>query len=112
MTHTESSAAVETLWRDHCAVPFPKGLAGEEIAGICLVSLDTFAAGCIQTFLGYAGKLDDERLAVLDSCSRELAVVVPQLNGEGKDYFSRLEKLMRLVLETVRDRGSLGRTRR
>lgn len=112
MAHQEPSPGIEALWRDHCAARFPSGVAGDEIAGVCVASLDTFAAGCIQSFLASAGSLDAERLAVLVSCSRDLATVVPEMNGEAKHCFARLEKLTTMVLDAV-DRGTRpGRTSR
>ena len=99
--------AFETLWREHCAAPFPEGLAGEDVAGICLASLDTFTAGCIDAFLAHGGKLDSLRTAVLGLCYRDLSVVVSELEGEGQRYFTRLEKLARTVLEAVRDEVKL-----
>ena len=109
MTRTETLKAIEDQWRSHCAIPFPEGVAGDEVSGICLVSLDTYAAGCIQTYLECAGALDHNRLRVLESCTQDLAIVVPELTGDARDYFSRLEKLARLVLQSVRDRGIEGR---
>jgi len=112
MAHQEPLPAIESLWRDHCAAGFPAGVAGDEVAGICVTSLDTFAAGCIQSFLASAGSLDAERLAVLASCSRDLATVVPEMNGEAKQYFARLEKLSTMVLDAVGRGAKPGRTKR
>jgi hypothetical protein len=101
MARKQSLSLIETIWREHDAAPFPEGVAGLEVAGICVTSLDTFAAGCIQTYVDSGGRLDQERVAVLASCSRDFAVVVPQMTGEAKAYFARLEKLTSMVLESV-----------
>jgi hypothetical protein len=103
MARKKNSSAIVNLWREHCAAPFPERLAGQEVAGICVASLDTFAAGCIQTFVSHGGRLGDEKVAVLDCCRRDLSVVVKEMNGEAKEYFARLENLARMVLDAVRD---------
>jgi len=103
MARKKNLSAIVNLWREHCAVPFPEGVAGQEIAGICVASLDTFAAGCIQSFVDFGGNLDDDKVTVLDSCRRDLSIVVKEMNGEAKEHIGRLEKLARMVLVTVRD---------
>src|SRR5437016_12517320 len=90
---------IESLWREHLSAPFPKGAAGLEVAGICVTLLDSFTAGCIQTFLESDGALDRERVGILDSCRRDLTAVVPQLKGYAKEYFARLEILADMVLK-------------
>ena len=103
MANNNTPSAIESLWREHCAAPFPEGMAGEEAAGICVVSLDTFTAGCIETFLSRGGKLDAQRVEVLRSCYRDLAIVVAEMKGEPRRYFARLEKLARAILQAVAD---------
>lgn len=103
MVRKKSFAMLETLWREHVQSPFPEGLAGQLVAGVCVVSLDTLAAGCIDTFLSRAGKLDHWRTALLGLCYHDLAVVAPELEGEMQRYIRRLEQLTRMILEAVRD---------
>jgi hypothetical protein len=105
MEEKSALSAIEALWKDYSSAAFPKGLAGQEIAGICVTSLDTFAAGCISTFLSKKGKLDLSRTAVLGLCYRDLSLVVAGLDGERREYFAGLEKVARMVLEAVRDEG-------
>jgi len=101
MARTKSFSTIDGLWREHVQAPFPEGLAGQEVAGICITSLDTFTAGCIDTFISRAGNLDLWRTAVLGLCYRDLAMVVCELEGEDRQYFGRLEQLARMVLEAV-----------
>lgn len=77
-------------WNRFKELPFPEGLAGEEIEGEDLVSLDTFSAGCISTFLGNKGKLDYERRNILKSCITGLQNVIPNLPNEEQGYFKEL----------------------
>ena len=95
---------IQTLWQQHRAAGFPSACCGVEIEGTDLVLLDADTAGCVQTFLARDGELDLWRVATLALCYRELAIVVRVLQGEGRDYFARLENLSRLVLRAVADR--------
>ena len=94
---------IERLWRKHCAATFPEGLAGQEVFGVEVAQVDTFAAGCIDTFIACRGNLDHWRTAILGLCYRDLGVAVVGLQGDAQAYVARLEKLVRLVLEAVRD---------
>ena len=102
-----SSAAdfkeVERLWREYCAIPFPEGLAGQEVSGVEVAMVDTVASGCIDTFIARQGSLDTWRTAILGLCYRNLGVATVGLQGEARAYVARLEILARLVLESVRD---------
>ena len=103
MTRKDNLSRIEARWREHREAAFPDGLAGKEVAGICVTSLDSYTAGCIETFAGRGGKLDLWRTAILGLCYRDLSVVVARLRGDQKHYFARLEELARMVLEAVRD---------
>ncbi len=93
---------IDRLWSEHQATAFPMASRCREVAGHDLVALDYTAAGCINTFLD-RGSLDTWRLAVLGLCHHGLSLVVAQLDGEEQGYFRRLERLVGLVLEAVRD---------
>ena len=90
---------IKHRWSIFCGEPFPDSMAGHEVDGICVTSLDTFAAGCIDTFVTN-GSLDLHRRDVLESCFKELQVVVPQLTGEPQNYFRELLRLSRAVLSS------------
>jgi hypothetical protein len=96
---------IEELWRQHEKAPFPAGCRGEEVAAIDLVLIDAETAGCVSTFLGQAGRLDPWRLAILGLCYRNLAVVAAVLEGEDREYFTRLEELAGMVLCALRDKS-------
>jgi hypothetical protein len=88
---------IRRLWQEHCAVPFPAGCAGKEVDGICLVFLDSFAAGCIASFIAGDGHLDSTRAAVLRESYQQLTHVCDVLDGDANEYCRRLEKLAGLV---------------
>ena len=81
---------IEIIWNEWKAIPFPSDYAGEDVEDICLVSLDTYAAGCIDTFVSRKGSLDTERISILKKCEKDLKIVVAKLEGDAKFYFERL----------------------
>jgi len=92
---------IQMLWQQHNAAALPDGCRGVGVEGTDLVMLDADTAGCVQTFLERSGQLDLYRVAILGLCYRELAVALRVLEGDAQEYFGRLEKLARLVLEAV-----------
>ena len=90
-----------TLWDEHLKAEFPSDCLGQEIQGVELVLLDTDVAGCISTYLGSKGKLDAQGLAILRSCYRDLAVVLPLLQPEAAAYFQRIDQMVSCVLGSV-----------
>jgi hypothetical protein len=102
MNNSTGFREIERLWREHCAATFPEGFGGPRF-GVEVAQVDTFAAGCIDTFIACRGNLDLRRTAILGLCHRDLAVAVVGLQGDAQAYVARLENLVRLVLESVRD---------
>jgi len=100
-------ASIQQLWKEHMSRPFPRGLAGEEIDGVCLVMLETDAAGCITGFLGgsRAPALDATRLRILSECAASLSRICPQLPDEHRVYFDTLREVSERIVRFCR-RGS------
>jgi hypothetical protein len=90
---------IRKLWQEHYAAEFPVGNSGEQIDGEDLISLDSYASGCISAFLDFSGTLDMARLNCLIRCRDDLDKVLPKLDGEAKKYYSRLRLLSQLVLQ-------------
>jgi hypothetical protein len=88
------------IWRSFESTPFPDGIAGQDYAGICVTTVDTYAAGCIQSFV-LSGALDDERVRALKSCTAELQTAIPHLPDSAKSYFETLHRLAVSVIEAV-----------
>ena len=82
-------------WRER---PFPEGWAGTEVNGVCLVELDTFAAGCITTGV-HGNTIERKQISILRTCARDIEKVLPDLSGEAFSYFSELAGLVGAVLE-------------
>jgi len=93
--------AVAQQWQIWLERPFPSNYGGEEVAGVDLALLDTYAAGCISTFVGNRGWLDHQRHGILQQSLTDLDVVVPQLKGEVYDYFTELRDVVRQVLQCL-----------
>ena len=93
---------IETMWNEWKAIPFPSYYAGEEVESICLVSLDTYTAGCVETFVSRKGSLDAERISILKKCEKDLETITDKLEGDAKFYFERLLQMTQKILKTVK----------
>ena len=91
---------IEELWNEFRKILLPKGLA-ETDEGFDLISLDTFTAGCIDTFVDNKGSLDKKRQKILENCRKDLETAVSNLEGESKVYFEKLlvlaDKILRII---------------
>lgn len=91
-------AEIKRLWLEFYQLSFPSELYDKEVKGICLISLDTFTAGCIDTFLDSNGLSDEKLVGNLQENQKNLEVVVNNLIGEGKSYFEKLLVLTNKIL--------------
>jgi len=96
--------AIERLWANFSTSRFPAGLGGKDVAGVCVVLLDSNAAGCISTYLSN-GSLDAERVRILKGCQRQLALVIFALQPGQAAYFEKLSRLIDSVLSKVERAG-------
>ena len=96
---------IQLLWKAHEYAPFPPGISGLEIEGEDLVSLDTYTSGCISSFCGTGGRLDEGRIKTLTECHASLTKVLPMLTGYARDYYSRLHQMSQCVLEHLHRRN-------
>ncbi len=92
---------IEKSWNEFLEKPFPEDCVGLEVEGIELVSLDTYSAGCIDTFIANKGNLDAQRISTLKDCLREIDKVLKHLKGDAKNYFEHLRLLSKQVLKSV-----------
>ena len=95
---------IQKIWQDFLSRPFPAGCAGSEVEGVELALLDTFAAGCIDTFVNDNGRLDADRISILKKCAEDLEIIIPRLEGEAIDYFEQLQLVSNEVLRVVSNR--------
>ncbi len=94
---------IEQEWAEYCKLPFPDELVHVEIEGVCLASLDSFAAGCISRYLD-DHSLDVECKTILEDCSSKLRKIVSELQGPANVYILRLQTLVTLIIERERDK--------
>jgi hypothetical protein len=87
------------LWQQHQGTPFPPGYGGEEVEGVDLVLIDTYASGCISSAIGNRRPLDIERARILKECIIDMEKVLPKLKGDAHEYFFDLHALATSVHE-------------
>lgn len=96
---------LKRYWQDHTAEKFPKSLFDEKKYWFMdLYSLDGITKSCISRFLDNKGELDAPYLAILGLCYHDLSIVLNNIEGEGRDYFVRLETMSDIILRSIRDR--------
>ena len=89
---------IQQSWSEFYDRPFPERCAGEELDGVCFVSIDSAAAGCISTFLSNGYVLDSDHIDVLKKCFADLQRILPKLDGDARSYFNELAGLIDGVL--------------
>ena len=94
-------AEIQTMWDTWKTQRFPAEYSGKDVSGICVTSLDSFAAGCIDTFIFRKGYLDERRISILEKCTHDLELVLNALDGSAKAYFNNLLRLSTRVLQLV-----------
>jgi hypothetical protein len=99
---------LKVMWEEWQSIPFPSDYSGKDVEGICVTSLDTYAAGCVHTFIFHRSSFDPWRLSVLEKCKGELEIVLKKLDGGAKDYFGKLLELSEKVLSSVGSRPLRG----
>lgn len=86
--------SITELWIQHSQARFPEGYGGKDVNGVCVTSVDTYAAGCISSYMGSEGKnIQLESYQVLVKCKGELEKVLPYVEGEAYSYFARLHQM-------------------
>lgn len=93
---------IRNRWENWMNLPFPDRASDVEIGKIYLMTIDTFAAGCIDTFVKNRGKLDEERIKILQGCKRDLDAVLHKLPIEISGYFAELADISSLVLKYLK----------
>ncbi len=101
-SNTQQIMTITDLWTEHAKTVFPESYAGKDVNGVCLTSLDTYAAGCISTYIQQNRKsIDFERYQVLQKCKANLEEVLPDLTGEARMYFIRLHEMCSIIIAEV-----------
>ena len=62
------------------------------------MTLDTVISGCVVYYLESSDGLDDQRLAIVKDCLRDLDDVTTELEADCQSYFLRLRELGEMLL--------------
>jgi hypothetical protein len=89
---------IKNLWNDYKTLPFPEELHNEKYDNLELELSDTYVAGCISSYVGNYGKLENEKKNILKNFIADYTKIELELSGEGKEYFDKLKKMTDLIL--------------
>ena len=98
---------IKSKFDEFKSIPFPEGLAGEEIGGIDLVMLDADTAGLITTFVSSRGKLTASNFQLLKRLRNGLRIVTKGLDGISRSYFSVLWNLSERTIDFIQRTNNL-----
>lgn len=87
--------AIETAWEQHCSNGWPRFSSPHEGQ---LMTLDTVISGCVVYYLESSDGLDNQRLAIVKDCLRDLEDLTAELEADCLPYFRRLRELGELLL--------------
>ena len=82
--------------------PFPRSGFASDDQRVELASADSFAAGCIVSFID-TGSLDNARIAVLKGCLSDIERELPALSAAAKDYFERFSRIGKSIISQLRE---------
>ncbi|MET7393853.1 hypothetical protein ABZS66_10205 [Dactylosporangium sp. NPDC005572] len=94
---------VAGLYEEHRQAAFPRRLVVADANGVEMVSLCSNVSGCVSTWLGNGGRIDDWRWDVLADCEQKLNRAIPALDGYEASYYQRLLDMAVLILENPED---------
>jgi len=90
---------ISELWIAHSELSFPVGYGGKEIAGVCVSSIDTYASGCISSYVKSKSKrISVDHFQILQNCKRELYQVLSEnLDSYASNYFQQLYNMCETI---------------
>lgn len=91
------------LYEEHRQAAFPRRLIVADANGVEMVSLDSNVSGCVSTWLGNGGRIDDLRWNLLADCEQKLNRAIPALDGYEASYYRRLLDMTVLILRSPED---------
>ena len=95
----QKAMSLTELWKEHSEAKFPPGYGGRDVDGICVTSLDSYAAGCISSYLRVAEEsIELKRFQGLKNCKDDLERLLPRLSGYAFEYFNRVHKMCSLIV--------------
>ena len=89
---------VKQLWRKHLEAPFPTRCYDEVVLGVDLVRIDALVAGCAMSVIEEGRTIEPGHAGIMAQCRVSLAATLRSLEGEEKEYFTRVDQLAAFVL--------------
>jgi hypothetical protein len=86
---------IETAWEQHCSNGWPQFSSPHQGQ---LMTLDTVISGCVVYYLDSSDGLDDQRIAIVKDCLRDLDDLTAELEADCLPYFRRLHELGEMLL--------------
>jgi hypothetical protein len=91
---------IAARWHVFLDVQFPSGCVELEPNGICLVSTDSYTAGCISSYID--APLPPDKISILQCCHLDLEYVLQaDLPDHVREYFAELADMAKAVLDDV-----------
>lgn len=90
-------SVITAAWERHRADDWPQFSSPHQGP---LMTIDTVIGGCVVYYLDSSDGLDEQRLAILEDCLRDLDNLTGELDAESQPYFLRLRYLGSLLLDT------------
>ena len=88
-------------WSHFRERPFPHGWGGAEVAGVCLVSLDSAMAGLVSSYVERRRKFRPGGIDLLRRLHNDPRRVLPSLTDEAADYFTEWDGLVATTLRLL-----------
>ena len=70
-----------------------------------MVLLDSDTVGCLESYLDAGVRLGVPHVSILGRCYHDLAVVLPRLGAEARDYFKHLQSMAGTALAELSAAG-------
>jgi hypothetical protein len=94
------------IWREHVAAGCPRELAGVEIAGSDVHTLDAEINACVSAVLVHSLTMDERIERRLAEISSALAHKQAEADDPSAEYYQRLNRLVSAVLTESRTGGA------
>ena len=87
---------ISALWNEFYHLPFPQSAINKNFD---LGSIDTFAAGIIQSYVTSKGKISKKHLSILVNLDNDLKNFMQVLDNHELIYFNKLHNMCSLIID-------------
>lgn len=96
--HLAEVQTIQSIWEHFKMRPYPDEA---HIDNLELEQLDTFMAGCISSYLSNSGKLDANKMQILQKCIIDLNKDIDKIPDSARKRFDLLSVLSSIVLKAA-----------